>query len=875
MELARQTPPDMIISDILMPVMDGYKLCHQVKQDTVLREIPFVFYSGYFVEPKDKTLGMEFGGITYIDKPMKSDDFVDIVNQILRDYQTKKLNSPSVSLINDRDLFNMYEDNVSQKLYSKIQQLELETKTLKESEERYKSIINDVIDLSQVGICILDSDFSIVWINPSFETYMDLDRDKVIGMSKRELITTKIGNIFYDSKSFISKVLATYDNNTYAESFQCHVRAGHRRKERWLEHWSKPITSGLYAGGRIEHYYDITERKQAEEKLTKRNKDLKILNKITQVVYRSLSLSEVYKIALDEVINLENVDMAMIYLVDETNMEAILHEYRNLPEDYILRAGRIPYPKGITWKVIRSGKLLNIPNMEKYPGVGQAGRDLGHHGILGVPVKSGNKVIGVIWLLSYKERKFDKEEVRLLFSIGNQIASAIAKANLYKDLSKKNRYELIIRAVSQSVHSSLDLQEVLDNAVDSMNRNIDSADNISIYMVEDDVAVLKAYKGYPGWFIDAMSRLPYPKGISWKTITDGKPLYCPDIERDTIISSTGRKVGTKSYVSMPIEHENKVIGCIIINSLTMNAFSNDELELLTMITLQIQSAINNAKFAEVLTKSESELRKGKIELEERVKERTFELSKINELLGEDIKRRKRIERKLENSEELLRRLAARLEAIREEELSRISLEIHDDLGQKLTVLKMDLSWLYKNFTKLDKVSKKTLINKILDMINLVDSTIDTVRDILKGLSPIILDSLGLTAATEWQVQDFQNRTGIKTSLFASKKISKIEKNVSTAVFRILQESLNNILRHSEATEVSVSLLTKSNKLILEVLDNGIGFIKKDINDNEKLGLIGIRERVIPFEGTVNIKSIPGRGTKIRISIPITNQNGNK
>src|SRR3990170_3006539 len=174
------------------------------------------------------------------------------------------------------------------------------------------------------------------------------------------------------------------------------------------------------------------------EDLNRRNRDLEILNTITQAVHQSLDLEGIYKIALDMVTAMEDVDMAVIYLVDDDRKEAVLQAQRNFPEDYIRRAGRIPYPKGITWKVINNGEIVNIEDVQKDPDIGPAGRDLGHHSILGVPITLDRVVIGVTWFLSYKARQFNEQEVELLSSIGNQIAIAIAKAKLYRNLKEAN-----------------------------------------------------------------------------------------------------------------------------------------------------------------------------------------------------------------------------------------------------------------------------------------------------------------------------------------------------------------------------------------------------------------------------------------------------
>ncbi len=153
----------------------------------------------------------------------------------------------------------------------------LAEEALQQSESRYRSLINDVLDSSAVGIFILNADFRVIWMNNAMERYFGLSRDEIVGSNKRELIHGKIKHIFEDPEEFADKVLATYENNTYSERFECHVLAGDSRRERWLEHRSMPIRSGPHAGGRIEHYYDITERKQMENLLRHERHRLEII----------------------------------------------------------------------------------------------------------------------------------------------------------------------------------------------------------------------------------------------------------------------------------------------------------------------------------------------------------------------------------------------------------------------------------------------------------------------------------------------------------------------------------------------------------------------------------------------------------------------
>ncbi len=402
--------------------------------------------------------------------------------------------------------------------------------------------------------------------------------------------------------------------------------------------------------------------RKAKEDLEVKVKDLEILTSLIQAVHKSSNLEEVYSVALNSVTELENVDIAMIYLVDEERRQAVIKAHRNLPEDYIKRAGIIPYPKGLTWKVINTGKILNIEDNQKDPDIGPAGRDLGHHSILGIPIFIEDKVIGVIWFLSYKERRFNEKEVSILTTIGNQIAIAIAKTRMFEEirqreeelrqslaqLSRKNRYETIISTVTGSVHRSINLQDVLENAVEAMSRNIDKVDCIAIYLAEDEEAVLRAYRGYADSYIKRASRIPYPIGVTWKTIIGGRPIYCADGEQDTVIGPAGREMGTESYLSMPIRSGDKTVGTLNLASFQKNAFDEEELKLLEIVAQQIEIAINNAKQAE-------ELQKAKEELELRVYDRTKELIDINKELTREIMERKRAEETLrKRTEQVLR-----------------------------------------------------------------------------------------------------------------------------------------------------------------------------------------------------------------------------
>jgi PAS domain S-box-containing protein len=441
----------------------------------------------------------------------------------------------------------------------------------------------------------------------------------------------------------------------------------------------------------------------------------------------------------------------------------------------------------------------------------------------------------------------------------------------FAQLSKKNRYETIISTVTRSVHQSINLQDVFENAVDAMSKNIDRVDNVGIFLAEGEEAVMKANRGYPDWFIERVRRIPCPRGFTWKTIIEGKPLYCANADKDTVIGPAGREVGTKSYVSMPIHFETKTVGAICINSFQKNAFDEEELNLLEIIAQQIEIAISNAQQAEALRESEERYRKAKDELEIKVEERTAELRKTNEQLLAEIAERKRAEEELKNSREQLRALAARLQSVREEERRQIAREVHDELGQALTGLKMDLSWLISKLSEAGvKARRHSIADKIQSISNLINTTIKTVRRIATELRPDVLDDLGLVAAIEWQVHDFQKRTGIKCEFTPGVEDIGLDQDRSTAVFRIFQETLTNIARHANATRVNTRLRKDTGNIMLEVEDNGRGITEEEISNSKSLGLLGMRERAFLLGGEVNITGRREKGTTVTVRIPLGN-----
>lgn len=221
------------------------------------------------------------------------------------------------------------------------------------------------------------------------------------------------------------------------------------------------------------------------------------------------------------------------------------------------------------------------------------------------------------------------------------------------------------------------------------------------------------------------------------------------------------------------------------------------------------------------------------------------------------------EEALRRSRQELRDLAARLQTVREEERTRIARELHDELGQALTGLKLDLAWVRGRLTR----QQTELSERLQTLVTRVDGTVDAVRRLATELRPGVLDLLGLVAAIEWQAQEFGRRTGIETNLELHSDHSPVDDVRATTVFRILQEALTNVARHAGAGRIQITFTQTREQLRLEVVDDGRGITQEELAGRRSLGLVGIRERAIGCGGELDIQGEPGRGTILRVRIP--------
>lgn len=326
-----------------------------------------------------------------------------------------------------------------------------------------------------------------------------------------------------------------------------------------------------------------------------------------------------------------------------------------------------------------------------------------------------------------------------------------------------------------------------------------------------------------GWNEGLVGKAKVPAGLESQagyTMLTDKPVVVEDLSRETRFSGSAllREHGIVSGMSIIIPGVEQPFGVLGVHTITQRIFTNENIRFLEAVATVLCEAIE----------------------------------------------RFRTEEALKISREELRALAARLQAAREEERANLAREIHDELSGSLTALKMDISLLPDRAAK----DKNLLLEKLNSMTALIDSALGRMHDIVTGLRPVVLDKFGLVAAMEWQTSEFQKRSGIICESDLPAEELPLDPDRSVAIFRIFQEALTNVVRHAGASKVRVVLKRGVDDFMLAVSDNGKGIGEEKIHAPTALGLVGMRERALALDGTMEIKRLPEQGTQVVVKIPV-------
>jgi len=416
----------------------------------------------------------------------------------------------------------------------------------------------------------------------------------------------------------------------------------------------------------------------------------------------------------------------------------------------------------------------------------------------------------------------------------------------------------ILHKVAQILQATGELKGVLQNILRAITgfQELTVENKAGIFLVDEKKKVIHLFTtvgDFSNEFLEKEKEIPFGDCLCGRVAVSGQMLMSESCFTDPRHERTFSDMTAHGHYIVPLKAGEKLVGVMFLYTNTSPDWYEHSQEVLLAIGGLIANAIEKKKM-------DDELEQHRNHLESLVEKRTDELTTVNKKLVGEVAGHKK-------TQEGLRQLTQQTEKIREEEKSEMSRKVHDELGQLLTAMKMDLLHLGKKLPQEDS----DLRRQTHSIVELVDDTIKSVQQIAMELRPPILDAFGLCEAIAWQADEYKKRYGIKFDLNCLQKNLDLDKDLEITLFRVLQESVTNVVRHSEATQVGIGVQYQNGELVMRIQDNGRGIQKNKIEDPNSIGLIGIRERIRPWNGEVQFSGASGKGTTVEIRVPIASR----
>lgn len=389
--------------------------------------------------------------------------------------------------------------------------------------------------------------------------------------------------------------------------------------------------------------------------LSLKNKYDSIINSIILEIYRSQNLNEIFYNVVNSIQNIvDSIDQVMIFTIADENVR--LADSTGLDDNLRNKISKVSNRNGFIWKTVSLNTTITCSDITREISVSDEEKLLGIKSYISTTIKYKGHAYGSIVMASKEKDISDKQNVRLAETVALQleialkhhfqekklIESQVELEERYRQLKRMSDHEAIIRYIAENVHKSINIEEVMENSVNAMCKYMHSAEQVSIFMVEDDNAVLKTFHGKPEWNHQKKYKIPRVNGITWKTVIDSKPKLINDLEKECEMEAVFKEYGIKSILSVPLISKEETHGIIHVASSKKDAFTDEDLLLLEIIAKQIENALKNARQAELLKKANDQL-------EQRVEERTRNVVETNRKLLSEINERKKIEKDIKNS----------------------------------------------------------------------------------------------------------------------------------------------------------------------------------------------------------------------------------
>ncbi|MGH7886205.1 MAG: PAS domain S-box protein [Thermodesulfobacteriota bacterium] len=701
----------------------------------------------------------------------------------------------------------------------------------------------------------------------------------IAGYSKEELLQIDFHKTTHPDD--IEKDLKYLDQlfNNEIKSYQIEKRYIHKNGQTI---WLQLNVTLIYKDSGEPVYYlsqiqDITKRKINEEILTQIIEEREYLNKKLQTSYNEIETKVKERTSsLEQVIEALRIEIQQHKKTQEdlNNSEKMYQDlYDNAPDMYasvdsesanIIQCNNtLSLATGYTKDEIMGMKIFDLYHPDCHLGVNEAFNQFitngeVHNKELQIKRKNDSRIDVSLNVSSIRDE--DGKIIRSRSSWRDISEQKILEKKLHETitkLSKKSSFEKILRSIGQSVHNSIDPQIVLDNTVQSLLENLSGIISACVYIADENTAYIKAQKGLPEWYLKRAGELPRPRGFTWKTIIENKLIYCPDIDQDQVIGPAGKMLGTKSYISIPINIENKTIGALILHSLSKNAFDPDHIDLIKIAASQIEVAFNNAQKADDLLNSREELKALNESLEQKVNQRTMELSTFAEELKNS---NKELEQFAYVASHDLQEPLRKVKSFTELFASKYKGNIDEKADQYINFIvdgSARMQALISDLLEYSRVGRK---NEDFSEVNLNE----TVNKVIFSLEIII----------------HENNAKIECGLLPNLKINEND------IYRVLLNLINNAIKFKKTDTnpiIKISSEKTNDAYIISVKDNGIGieeqYLSKIFGIFERLhtrmeypgtgiGLAICKKIIEKCEGRIWVESKKNEGTSFYFSIPI-------
>lgn len=548
--------------------------------------------------------------------------------------------------------------------------------------------------------------------------------------------------------------------------------------------------------------------------IERRNLELSALNAIASVVGQSLNLEESLGATLDKVLCVLCGEGGGIFVVEGEGQPMMVKAQRGLSPSLVKMVAETQQ-RGASAEVTES----HLP-----AGVG-ARKSLV---LLTLPLLSKGRLQGALVVLVDERHVPGPRGLDLLRAIGHQIGVAIDNAKLFKEEQRREREAEALYRVGVEISSLLDVDKVLNSVVEK-SRHLLGAD-VALLSLLDQSGEGIYIRATSGASVEVFSRvaLKVGQGFAGKVVELGQPVLVsdyvddPTISHDQATDALVREQGLRSHLGVPLRIGDKVIGALTVARRRVHRFEERETDLLSRLANQAALAIDNAR------------------------------------LYEEVRRK----------EEIRGQLLERVISVQEEERRRIARELHDDSAQTLTALTMQLDSIESSLPPdLGEVKRQVARQRAMTV-----QALEDIRRLMADLRPTALDDLGLLPAIRWYATSRLQDRGVKVTVDSSGAKSRLSNPLETALFRVMQEAVNNIARHAECSNARISLHVGKATVRLTVEDDGKGFdvdrVLSSRGPSAGVGILGMRERVLLFGGTLSIESAPGHGCRISVEVPL-------